>query len=141
MIKDGDILLCKSDDLVARLIKWGTGSDYSHVAVVASGDLGLIIEAIPEGGVRAISIENYKTTFDLYRVSDPTSYQLSDVVAYLIRMLARKYDFPSTIKLGWKLFLRRINLVKLAAHKIAKQKEAADLLQENARLILHLELL
>ena len=56
MFRDGDILLCKSNGLVPSLIKWGTGSPYSHVAVIASAKLGLIIEAIPAGGVRAISI-------------------------------------------------------------------------------------
>ena len=131
MIQDGDILLCNGNDLIARLIKWGTGSEYSHVAVIASAQLGLIIEAIPEGGVRAISIENYKTPYDLYRVKNPSSFDHSGVVAYLIRTLARKYDFPSTLKLSWKLLLRRIKLVKLVAHKIAEQKEAAKQLQDD----------
>jgi len=131
MISDGDILLCKSEGLIPALIKWGTGSIYSHVAVVASAKLGLIIEAVPEGGVRAISIENYKTPYDLYRVKDPASYDLTEVVAYLIRMLARKFDFLSTIKLGWKFFLRRLGLVQLAVLKIANQKEAADSLQKD----------
>lgn len=44
MFKDGDILLCNSNGIVPSLIKWGTESKYSHVAVVASTQLGLIIE-------------------------------------------------------------------------------------------------
>lgn len=60
IFKDGDILLCKGHDLISELIKWGTNSAYSHVAIVASADLRLIIEAIPAGGVRAISVENFK---------------------------------------------------------------------------------
>lgn len=131
MIQDGDILLCKGSGLVPSLIQWGTRSPYSHVAVMASEKLGLIVEAVPKGGVRAISIENYKTPFDLYRVKDPASFKLSEVVAYLIRMLARRYDFLSTIRLGWKYGLRWAGLVKLAGLKIAKKKEAADKLQED----------
>lgn len=129
MIQDGDILLCKGKGIVPTLIRWETESVYSHVAVIASAKLGLIIEAIPEGGVRAISIENYKTVYDLYRVKDPSSYDLSEVVAYLIRMLARKYDYP--VKLAGKLFLRKLGLVRLAFHKITRQKKAADRFQED----------
>lgn len=49
VFKDGDILLCTGCDLISKLIKWGTNSAYSHVAIVASADLELIIEAIPAG--------------------------------------------------------------------------------------------
>ena len=131
MFKDGDILLCKSNGLIPSLIKWGTDSIYSHVAVVASARLGLLIEAIPEGGVRAIALENYKTSFDLFRVKETYSFNLSGVISYLIRMLAKKYDFKSTIRLGWKLALRRFNLFKLASLKLAKNKQEADTLQED----------
>ena len=130
-MQDGDILLCKGSSPTARLIKWGTNSEYSHVAVTASAKLGLIIEAIPKGGVRAISIENYKEVYDLYRIKDRSSFDLSEVIAYLIRMLAREYDFKSTLKLGWKLSLRKMGLVQLLLLKATGQKQAADALQED----------
>ena len=75
MLQDGDILLCKSRGLISWLIKWGTNSIYSHVAVVASAKLGLIIEAVPLGGVRAIHVGNYKTPYDVYRVKAEHEYQ------------------------------------------------------------------
>ena len=131
MIQDGDILLCKGRGLISSLIRWGTGSVYSHVALIASANLGLIVEAVPEGGVRAISIQNYKTPYDLYRVKDPNSFKVTEVVACLIRTLAGKYDFKSTLRLGWELVLRRLKLVKLAALKVTQQKEAADTLQKD----------
>ena len=95
-MQDGDILLCKGSSITARLIMWGTSSEYSHVAVMASAKLGLIIEAIPKGGVRAISIENYKEVYDLYRVKDRSSFDLSEVAAY-----------------GWRLSLRKMSLAQL----------------------------
>lgn len=129
MFQDGDILLCKGSGIVPFLIKWGTGSKYSHVAVIASAQLGLIVEAIPAGGVRAISVENYKTPFDLYRVKSEIHFNVSGVISYLIKMLARKYDYP--FKLAWKLTLRKLRLLKLLGLKVMKQKEAADRLQED----------
>ncbi|MBI4358588.1 MAG: hypothetical protein HY584_04745 [Candidatus Omnitrophica bacterium] len=129
MFKDGDILLCKSNGLIPKLIKWGTNSTYSHVAVIASAKLGLIIEAVPEGGVRAISIENYKTPYDLYRVKSNFTFNPAGVVSYLIKMLARKYDYP--LKLAWKMALRKLKLVQLLGLKAFGNKKAADELQED----------
>jgi uncharacterized protein YycO len=133
MFQDGDILLCKGDDFFSWLIKWGTKSQYSHVAVVASAKLGLIIEAIPKGGVRAISIENYKTAYDLYRVKPEYIAQLkpAEVTAYLIKMLAKGYDFKSVLLLAWKLLLRQLRLIKLFGLKLLQNKLAADSLQES----------
>ena len=127
--KDGDILLCKSAGIIPSLIKWGTGSRYSHVAVIASAKLGLVVEAIPEGGVRAISVENYKTQFDLYRVKPAYQFNHSNMVSYLIKMLARKYDYP--FKLAFKLALRKLRLLKLFGLKMIGNKKAADELQED----------
>ena len=126
---DGDILLCSGEGIVPSLIKWGTGSKYSHVAVIASSKLGLIVEAIPEGGVRAISVENYKTSYDVYRVKPAYEFKHSHVVFYLIKMLARKYDYP--IKLVFKLALRKLRLIKLFGLKVIGNKKAADQLQED----------
>ena len=130
MLQDGDILLCKSEGIIPSLIKWGTGSVYSHVAVVASSKLGIIIEAIPEGGVRAIAVENYKTSYDVYRVKITFKFNHTGVVSYLIKMLARKYDLLSTIKLSWKMVLRKLRLVKLFGLKVIGNKKSADQLQE-----------
>jgi len=131
MIQDGDILLCKGDDLIARLIRWGTRSQYSHVAIVASANLGLIIEAIPTGGVRAISVENYNGKYDIYRVKPEYTFKSAEVTAYLVKMLARGYDFKSVAILVWKMLLRRLRLIKLLGLKILRNKDAADSLQEN----------
>lgn len=129
-LRDGDILLCKGSDLIARLIQWGTKSPYSHVAVVASASLGLVIEAIPKGGVRAIYYNNLKTPHEIYRVKPGYSFRHAGVVAYLIAMLARSYDFASVVRLGWKLALRRLKLIGLLGLKVLRRKESADALQE-----------
>ena len=131
MIQDGDILLCKSDGAVPALIKWGTKSVYSHVAVMASVKLGLVIEAVPEGGVRAIARQNYKTPFDVYRVKTEYAYDLAGVISYLVLRLADKYDFASAVRLGWTLALRRFKLAQLFGLKLMNRKEAADKLQED----------
>lgn len=131
VFKDGDILLCSGRDLISKLIGWGTKSKYSHVAIVASADLELIIEAIPAGGVRAISIEYFKESYDIYRIKPGQFFNNTGVISYLIKMLARKYDFKSVIRLGWKIFLRRLRLIKLAGLKVVRLKAMSDALQED----------
>lgn len=131
IFKDGDILLCKGYDLISKLIKWGTNSAYSHVAIVASANLGLVIESIPAGGVRAMSVENFKESYEIYRIKPSQSFNNGGVISYLIKMLARKYDFKSVLWLGWKMFLRRLRLVKLAGLKLVKLKAVSDALQED----------
>jgi len=42
----GDILLFKGEDGISRLIQWGTGSKYSHVAICVSQEMNLAIEAM-----------------------------------------------------------------------------------------------
>lgn len=131
MIQSGDVLLCKGKGLIPWIIKWGTKSVYSHVAIIASAEHKLVIEAIPEGGVRAISLENFHTPFEIYRVKKEHSFNHTGVVSYLILMLARKYDFLSAVKFGWKLFKRKMGIVQLAGLKVVGLKEKADALQEN----------
>ncbi len=128
-LQDGDILLCKGEGWIPKLIKWETDSVYSHVAVIASAELHLIIEAVPEGGVRAISVENYKTPYDLYRVKSAYRFNHSQVVSYLIKMLARKYDYP--FKLAFELGLRKLQLLQLFGLKAIGNKKAADKLQKD----------
>jgi len=128
-LKDGDILLCKGNGFTPWLIKWGTGSVYSHVSVIASAKLGLIIEAVPQGGVRAISVANYKTPYDVFRIKSGNPFNLPNVISYLIKMLARKYDYP--LKLAGKLALRKLKLAQLFTFKLFGNKKAADALQED----------
>ncbi len=129
MIQDGDILLCRGSGLVPRLIQWGTGSPYSHVALIASAKLELIVEAVPEGGVRAISVKNYKTPYEVYRVKSSYKFNGCEVVSFLIKMLARKYDYP--LKLAVKLAVRQFRLAQLFGLKLFGNKKAADQLQED----------
>jgi uncharacterized protein YycO len=124
MFQDGDILLCKGNDFFSRLIKWGTRSQYSHVAVVASAKLDLIIEAIPGKGVRAISIKNYTTPYDLYRVKSVYPFKSPEVTAYLIQELTKGYDFKSVFILGWEVILKRLKF------KSRKNKQISDQLPD-----------
>lgn len=92
-MKAGDILLFKGEDGISKLIAWGTGSKYSHVAVSVAPEMNLVIEAITRGGVRARDIRQIKSAYDVYRIKEGQAYDLEKTVSYLVSKLNLKYDY------------------------------------------------
>jgi hypothetical protein len=84
-MKPGDILLFKAEkDFLSRLITWGTGSIYSHVAICVSPRMNLAIEAMTK-----------------------------DTISYLVSKLNSKYDYFGVIFLGiLKLLAKEMKLVE-----------------------------
>ena len=85
-MNSGDILLFKGEGGLSRLIAWGIKSKYTHVAICASSEMSLAIEAIAGGGVRAIDIRQIKEKYDVYRVKKGHDYDLNATLSYLVRL-------------------------------------------------------
>lgn len=105
----GDILLFKAsdEDLIAKLIAWGTESEYSHVAVCVSSGMALSIESMAWKGVRAIDIRKIKQQYDVYMVKEGNTYNLDGMVSFLVDKLGSGYDYLGVIWLGiLKLFVK-----------------------------------
>lgn len=109
-MKPGDILLFKGEDGISKLIAWGTGSIYSHVAICVSPDMNLAIEAMAWKGVRARDIKKIKVEYDVYRVKEGFSYDISNTVSYLVDKLNTRYDHLGVIFLGILKLLSKIGL-------------------------------
>jgi hypothetical protein len=124
-MESGDILLFRAEkDVISKIIAWGTGSEYSHVAVCISPELDLAIEAITRGGVRARSISKIPVSFDIYRVKKEYVYDGSKVVAYLIKQLNNRYDYSGVIYLGiLKLISKVFKPARAAANKWQKDRD------------------
>jgi hypothetical protein len=124
-VKPGDILLFKAErDFISRLIAWGTGSKYSHVAVCVSPKMNLAIEAIARGGIRARDIRKIPRDYDIYRVKEDYSYNLDGVISYLVDKLNERYDYPGVIWLGFIKLLAKISLpLKITANNWQKRRD------------------
>lgn len=123
-MKAGDILLFEGEGFVSWLIKWGTGSKYSHVAVCISPKMNLAIEAISCGGVRARDIRHIKEKYDVYRIKESYAYNLNSVISYLTNMLNKRYDYFGVVFLGILKLLSKIGLpLKKAANKWQKDRD------------------
>ena len=121
-MKPGDILLFKGESGISRLIRWGTNSKYSHVAVCVSEKMNLAIEAITRGGVRARDIRKITQPYDVYRIKE--SYNLDEVISYLVGRLNSKYDYKGVIFLGLLKILVKTGLpLKDKANKWQKDRD------------------
>ena len=109
-IKPGDMLLFKGEDGMSKIISWGTGSPYSHIAVCVSPHMNLAIEAIAGGGVRARDMRQITEAFDVYRISEKHPYNLSETISYLISKLNSSYDLWGVVFLGFLKIMAHIGL-------------------------------
>lgn len=120
----GDILLFKGEKGISKLIQWGTGSKYSHVAVCVSPGMNLAIEAIAGGGVRARDIRIIKEGYDVYRIKEENVYNLNEAIAYLVSKLNNKYDYFGVFFLGLLKLMAKIGKpFKDTANKWQKDRD------------------
>jgi hypothetical protein len=123
-MKTGDILLFKGASGMSRIIAWGTESEYSHVAVCVSPEMGLAIEAMAWKGIRGIDIRKIKGECDHYRVKEGHSYNKDDMLSYLVDKLNSRYDYWGVIFLGIiKIFAKIGRPLKNTANKWQKDRD------------------
>ena len=123
-MKPGDILLFKGEDGISKIIAWGTGSKYSHVAICASPEMNLAIEADTRGGVRARDIRKIQSEYDVYRIKAGRAYSLDRAISYLVSKLNQRYDYFGVIFLGILKLLAKIGIpLKKTANKWQKERD------------------
>ena len=109
----GDIIFEESNDILGKLISWGTGNnsniDPSHVFQYIGDGAGKIIEATNNGVVFDV-IEKYKNKFInlqsrlvVYRIIDLTVNDLEKMKEKWNKMVGLKYGFLSYI--GWSFYV------------------------------------
>lgn len=123
-MKPGDILLFKGESGISKLIQWGTGSKYSHVAICVSPEMNLAIEAITRGGVRARDIRKIKMNYDIYRIKEDAPYDMNIVISYLVSKLNFRYDYLGVAFLGLIKILAKIGKpLKKVANKWQRERD------------------
>lgn len=61
-VRDADILLCSASDAFSRLIRWATGSPWSHIGLayrLDEIDRVMVLEAVAKIGVRAVPLSTF----------------------------------------------------------------------------------
>ena len=121
-MNSGDILLFKGEEGIAKVIQWGTGSKYSHVAVCVSPEMSLAIEAMAWKGVRARDIRKIKEPYDIYRTKAPC--KVDNTISYLVDKLNSSYDYFGVVFLGILKVLAKLGIpLKNTANKWQKDRD------------------
>jgi hypothetical protein len=110
-MKTGDILLFKAEkDFLSWLIAWGTNSKYSHVAVCSSDDGKFIIDARTRGGVKKRKVDEITVGYDIYRIKEGYSYNVTKTITFLESKLNSRYDYFGVAFLGLLKLLAKLGL-------------------------------
>ncbi len=62
LVKDGDLFLCQGKDPFSKLIRWSTGSPWSHIAIafrIDGLDEVIVIECVQNIGVRCVALSEF----------------------------------------------------------------------------------
>ncbi|MGC1303029.1 MAG: hypothetical protein WA840_11700 [Caulobacteraceae bacterium] len=62
LARTGDLILCSGRTPFSRMIRWATGSPWSHVALVARVDAldrVMVLESVERTGVRAVALRSF----------------------------------------------------------------------------------
>lgn len=99
-----DILLYKGTQWMSRLVRWGTKSPYSHVAVVGEPRIFLAIESNTghQAGVRAIDLRKLPDgEIDVFRIPPQFTYDPNKVISFLVAHLGARFDYLGVAWLGF----------------------------------------
>jgi hypothetical protein len=114
-IQTGDVLLYRGRSLFSKVIRWASGSVYSHAAIAAWwGSRLVVLESTMSGGVAvrpaSLSVEKYDGQVDWWVLHETHAEQLDRqrLIQLAIGELGKPYGRFGAFLLGIKLLFGRI---------------------------------
>jgi uncharacterized protein YycO len=101
MIRKGDVILQKGDDLGSFLIRLVTGSPYTHAAMYVGN--GMMVHSTLLTGTVLVYYDTWfefyakKTSLDIYRPLPSLAGYLDKVIHWAIRRTGRPYDLMGVL--------------------------------------------
>ena len=118
-IKSGDVLFTAGDSILSKLIRWLTGSPWSHVGFVMRHDFidrNMVFESVDSKGVRIITLKSYMEDFEcsgkpykgavaLARLDDfeATAKELNDLGSFGADLMGSNYDWLELVRIGYRI--------------------------------------
>ena len=62
LVRNGDLLLCSANDPFSRLIRWSSGTPWSHIAIayrIRSLNRVMVLESVQQLGVRTVPLSTF----------------------------------------------------------------------------------
>lgn len=114
-IQTGDVLLYRGRSLFSKVIRWASGSVYSHVGMAAwwGGHL-VVFESMSGGGVAVrparLSVDRYDGQVDWWALKDDCAAALDRerLLDLAIAELGKPYGSGGAFRLGLRLLLGRV---------------------------------
>jgi hypothetical protein len=104
-IQNGDVLLYRGQGPVSSIIRWATGSTYSHAGLAVWWNERLMVMEAMRRGVRvttlSFNLNHYNGSVEWYTSHSPIpADQRLDLIRYAQLELGKRYAFWSVFKLG-----------------------------------------
>lgn len=103
-----EVLFTHSNKIGSRLIQWGTGEPFSHVALFFP-ELRLIVQSTGSRGVHATSISNFLKHNSVVRRITLREQGLNTWQQFLSQVNL-PYDYLTILKLSFELFVYKLTL-------------------------------
>ena len=113
-VRTGDILLFQGTSRLSRVIRWGSGSNYSHAGFAAWWDRRLLVFQASGRGAEVLpmssAVDAYDGQVDWYalraahRLSSECEHQL---ITHAVTLLGRAYSSAGLVDLMWRMALGR----------------------------------
>jgi hypothetical protein len=109
-VRTGDVLLFQGTSLLSRVIRWGSGSNYSHAGFAAWWDRRLLVFQASGRGAEVLPMSSAVDAYDgqvdwfalkpKYRLSSDCEQQL---VTHAVTLLGRAYSKSGLVALMWRM--------------------------------------
>lgn len=110
-ILDGDILMYRGRSLQSRIIRWITGSPYSHAGLAAWwNDRLMVLEAVNRGVLvspLSLNVRHYAGSVEWFTVDGISHDDRARLVAFAQRELGKEYATWRALVLGVKMLFGR----------------------------------
>jgi len=102
ILKRGDVLLFRGNDILSRIIRYATHSEFSHAACYL-GD-GQIVESAIKG-VEVVSLSG-RDNFAVYRHFDHDTKQMEEAVDWMVEQEGKGYDYLGLFGIGLSIITK-----------------------------------
>jgi len=127
-VKKGDIITCRGENNLGKIIRWITNSNYNHSAlyigeqeVIEALSNGIVISDINE------RLDNPKEEVYIDRVKNFDISKINELIDYSKTFLHTKYDWIGLLGIATKYIVRKCHLDKLITfwgrNKIENQRK------------------
>jgi hypothetical protein len=132
LVQTGDLLLCSANDPFSRLIRWSSGTPWSHIGIayrIPALDRVMVLESVQKLGVRTVPLATFisKTSTGTHPypgkillarhagIADLSAARLRKLFDFAFGQLGDPFAGADIVKIGLRILLGRL-AVRMPTH-------------------------